>query len=544
MKNSDNMAFQPFEGIRILLIEDDEDDIWLIKHNLRDSGISPAAIHAVTRISEAKSFLASREVDVILLDLNVRDSMGSDTYLEIGEYLRNIPVIILSGVEDIEIARDAVKAGAQDYVAKRNLHVLEMAPIIRNAIERHRLFQELKESREKERQHSEFKSQFLARVSHEIRTPMNAVIGISDILLHSEELNPEQRSLVNTLSACGKYLTSLISDFLDISKIESGKMELVKTRFDFHEMLLGIAGIFVGQAEKKGVAFETLIGPEVPKWVLGDPSRLRQVIANLVSNAIKFTDAGNIKIEVSSQEVKPKQFCFLIKIMDSGCGIEKQHLDQVFREFYQVQPVFSESTRSSGLGLTITKSLIELMGGSIGCESEVGKGSTFWFDVTLELTEEGTYNLPNDFSHKRKNFGIEAGHESTQPAYRGVRALVVDDNLINLRVAARMLSILGCDVDSAIGAEEGLEYIKHRSYDVVFMDCSMPNIDGVTATRMIRQTIEPPKYFPIVALTANGYDTNRQECLDAGMNDFICKPVTIEDLKEKLGKVLQYAPLE
>ena len=359
------------------------------------------------------------------------------------------------------------------------------------------------------------KNEFLAVVSHEIRTPMNGVLGTAQ-LLQMTEMTEEQRRYVEAIQSSGETLLALINDILDLSKLDSGKVYLDARPVQLRALVKEVVELLRAQAQKKDLYLDTEIAPEVPEWLTGDAHRIKQIFTNLVGNAIKFTQHGGVRVAAHLQQNGQVLVC---QVQDSGIGIPPDRIERLFEKFSQVDSSITRRNGGTGLGLAICKKLVEGMGGVIGVESKRHQGSTFTFRIPCTPAE----------APPEKRAPAEAGVKTAA----GLRILLVEDNAVNQMLALGMLQKLGCQADLAENGEEALEKIA-AGYDLVLMDMQMPKIDGVTATRAIRQ-MQLARQPYIVALTANAMESDRQQCLAAGMNDFLAKPFKAVELQEKLG---------
>ena len=364
---------------------------------------------------------------------------------------------------------------------------------------------------------SRSKSRFLSSMSHEFRTPMNAIIGMSELLL-AERLSPKQRQYVNDIKTSSTSLAGMIDEVLDFSTIEAGMLKLAPAPYDLRELLCNLKSIFSASAEEKDIEFVLKVAEDLPSRVLGDDMRVRQILINTVGNAIKFTYRGYAELHAYAAN---GLLCFDVR--DTGIGIRKEDLDRIFWDFTQLDKEERHSS-GTGLGLPITKSLVQLMKGSISAESIYGGGSVFRIRLPLEICEEETgYREPADDTFIR---APEA------------RILVVDDNAINLNVASGLLRLRGIDCDTAFGGREAIKKIEEKKYDIVFMDHMMPEMDGLETTRLLRERGYGQDDLVIVALTANAVEGAQQVFEEAGMNDALFKPISGGSLNRVLEKWL------
>ncbi len=370
--------------------------------------------------------------------------------------------------------------------------------------------------------HSQEKSRFLSTVSHEIRTPLNGIFGVLQSL-GASDLPRHVQSDLRLMRSSGELLLAIINDTLDFSKIEAGRMDLDARPFHFRNMVEECLSLAEKPAKAKGLECTYRWETGIPEWVTGDEIRCRQICMNLLNNAVKFTEKGRISIQVSSIPTKEDFHEIRIAIQDTGIGIEANTLDRLFKPFSQADTGTSRKFGGTGLGLVISKRLAEAMGGNILVESVPGQGSVFTFKVKLQAA------VP-DSVHSI----LPAFEESTD--FKGQRALLVEDNPVNQLVARRFLERIGFEVDIARHGGIALEKLVEQEYAVIFMDCQMPVMDGYETTKRIRAEEKDPSHQLIIALTANSQSEDMQHCLEAGMDDFIPKPIHMGQLVETLKK--------
>lgn len=398
----------------------------------------------------------------------------------------------------------------------------------------------MRELKEKAENASHVKSAFLANMSHEIRTPMNAILGMTEIALRGE-LEQQQRDVVEQIKAASMTLITIINDILDFSKMESGKMEIVEADYDLMTLVQDVYHIISGKVEEKNLKLEIVIDPTMPKGLYGDEIRLKQVLINLVNNAVKFTDQGSICLNIG-YEKKEDVFLFKASVKDTGIGIKPDDLERIFNSFEQSDTFRNRKKEGSGLGLAISRQLLILMGGEIHVESVYRQGSHFYFEVPQRVTNVepcGELNL-----EKRQSRAVQTTEYENFRA-PGAKVLIVDDNLVNRKVAAGLMKPFDMQIDTAKSGEEAIEMVKQKEYDLIFMDHMMPDMDGVEATHVIRE-LEGEYYqkVPIIALTANAISGVKEMFLAEGMDDFIAKPIDFKELSEKIVHWLPFELLE
>ncbi|MEP7338178.1 MAG: ATP-binding protein, partial [Acidobacteriota bacterium] len=521
------------EQAKILLIEDNPEDTLLIRQMLTQAemiGPVPSEFELICArtLAQGLALLAQGGIDVTLLELSLPDSRWPETVSRVRALSSGITIPLLTGLDKDALAIQALQNGAQDYLAREDLaDGRTLARAIRHPLELHRLREELKsyaqkfqrmeaelcQAREAVIESSRLKPGLPANMSHEMLTPMNAVIGMAGLLLDTE-LDADQLDCAETIQSSASALLKIIKDMLDLSTIEAGKLTLEISDFDLRHVVNDALDPFTRQAADQKIELVSLVYSDVSTRLRGEAGRLRQVLINLLDNALKYTKRGEVILRVRQERETATEVLLHFAVSDTGIGIPVETQGRLFQAFIQADDSETRPYSGAGLGLAISKQLVELMGGQIGLNSEPGKGSTFWFTVRLEKALPQAQAEPTPIALPGISHSRSAPGQSfiPNPGAAIGRLLVVEDNIANQKVILRQVEKLGYRADVVINGLEALEALARRSYALVLMDCQMPEMDGLAATAEIRHREGHTRHTPIIALTANARRGEREKC--------------------------------
>ena len=521
---------------RIILVVDDEPDMQLlVRQKFRKhiaSGIY--TFHFAGNGQEALDKIKENpDTEVVMTDINMPVMTGLEFLEKVSGTQSDFKCIVASAYNDIDNIRTAMNRGAFDFITKPiDFGDLEatLEKTLR-AVDERKMAKKALIERDQAQASEKFKQQFLANMSHEIRTPMNSVIGITHLLLKSE-LTAQQHRYISMIQAASEQLMSIINDILDISKIEAGKMVFEQIPFNPSTVAHNVRNILSMKADEKQLELKVVTEPGVPEKVLGDPSRLAQIITNLAGNAIKFTDKGFVEIKLSNKSNSNDYVEIEFSITDTGIGIPADKLDSIFESFTQAENDTSRKYGGTGLGLTISRQLTELQNGKIGLESEYGKGTRFYFSIPF---------APYTESLQEPTQAMASESEDYRQALQNARLLLVEDNEFNKIVAEDTIRDFenSIQMDHASNGLEALNMVISNTYDLVLMDIQMPEMDGYEATVKIRMLESDKRHTPIMAMTANATPEEIKKCFESGMEDYISKPFIPEELFKKMAFLLQ-----
>ena len=523
---------------KVLLVDDIEQNLITLEAILSDFEIT--FMKALSG-NEALSMALEHDFALAIIDIQMPEMDGYETVKLMRQVkrTRNLPIIYVSAIykEEFHVIK-GIEAGAVDFIVKPiipeilrgkvrvflelYLYRVHLEQLVSNrTAQLEEAVKELQTEKQIAEAATRSKSLFLASMSHEIRTPLNGIIGMIS-LLKTTTLNTEQQDILSIINTSGDFLLNIVNDILDFSKIESGEVILEARNLNLYKLLEDIIKLFSFKSSEKSISLVLKIDPKVPQFIIGDQIRLKQILTNLVGNAIKFTHQGMVTLKVDLLDSSADRVNLSFAISDTGIGMTQNEIKQIFTYFRQAEISTTRKYGGSGLGLAICKNLCALMGGSIRVESTPNVGSTFFvslpFDIGEVIKEVDTSQaaLPSNFDFSR------------------LTILLAEDNLINQKVASMTLSRIGCHYEIVNNGIEAVEAFKRSKWDIILMDIQMPEMDGIEATRIIREEERKNKVVSsfVAAMTADAMPETREKCMDAGMNSFISKPFKPTDLND------------
>jgi signal transduction histidine kinase len=544
----------PGENASIMVVDDQPANIKLLEDMLKVRGYK---VRSFPRARLALAAAIQNPPDLFLLDINMPEMNGYEfcECLKANAELSAAPVIFLSALSATEDKVKAFEVGGADFISKPfqleevqarvlthlKLHRLQRTLRLQNDLLEEAVNHRTKELKDAIEQLQELnarllaanstKSEFLANMSHEIRTPLNGIIGMTNLALDTR-LTAEQSEYLEIVKLSADALLNVIGDILDFSKVEAGKMELEEIVFSPADCIEGVLKTMTFQAKEKGLELVCDIGTEVPHAVRGDPGRLRQVLLNLVGNAIKFTDEGAVGLKVVADLIEENALVLHFIVSDSGIGIAPEKLDMIFDSFNQADASTTRHYGGTGLGLTISRYLARMMSGRLWVESELGIGSRFHFTVRL-ITEKNSVSMAETLPVPFMTHHSPVGKSDFS---KSLRVLLAEDNRVNQKIAIRLLEKRGHHAVLAVNGKEALEALAQGSFDLVLMDVHMPDMDGLEATIAIREKEKSTGlHQPVVAMTALAMKGDRERCLAAGMDGYLSKPIDLKQLDAVLA---------
>ena len=509
---------------KILIIDDSESSATYLMGLLSDCNYKVMCVH---NGKDALKKARSQQFDLILLDFVMPDMNGLDVCRALKKIpsIKDVPVVFLTANHSEELLIQAFNAGAVDFVTKP-YNVSELMARVKTQLSLVESKKQLAIAKDYAESANKAKGEFLANMSHEIRTPMNGIIAVADFL-EETQLTKKQKEFTEIIKTSSENLLAIINDILDFSKIEAGQLILEDISFNLKQEIRKTLKPLALKTMDKGVILNISFEEDIPEYLVGDVLRIKQIVINLVNNAIKFTESGSIDVYVGVKLKQKNKISISFSVKDTGIGISKENLKKLFNSFTQADASSTRKYGGTGLGLAISKNLVGLMGGEISVESVLGEGSVFSFYIPFDITKKSGVKHEKEIAEVHK------------PKSKIWNILIVDDNAINRKVAQMTLKRLGHQTDMAVNGIDAYHKYLDNSYDMILMDVHMPEMDGLETTRLIRKYERQNKVanvMPIIAMTAAAMKGDRERFLESGMDDYVSKPFKVVDIELVLEK--------
>lgn len=525
---------------KIILVVDDEPDIGILLRQGFKEAIESNELEFLFAANGKEALEKAhtvKELDLLITDINMPGLDGLTLLGKIKDLNPSVKSVVISAYDDKDSIRAAMNLGAFDFITKP-MDINDLTHTINNALQDISGGEKSVHTQNNENVENPSKSRFLSTMSHEMRTPLNTILGITE-LLEETELNAEQKHYIHVLNTAGESLLDIVNDILDLSKIDAGCLTLEEIDFDIRNSIRDIMRMMAVRMGEKNIHLTVNVSPEIPRYVKGDPGRLRQVLINLIENAIKFTKSGEIKLEVQKMGIREDAFELLFCVTDTGIGIPDDKLEKIFDIFSQVDPSTARYYGGTGLGLAICKSLVKAMGGRIWVESCLDKGSSFFYTIRIKKGEKSEFSTPQDI-YEQVFVHPQAATEREERCREMsvLKVLLVDDSVHNRMVVEHHLHPFSRRIDCADNGQVAFDLFISSQYDLVFMDIQMPIMDGQSATKMIRkwESENGRKQTPIIGLTACALESEIDAIQESGCTETLTKPLRKSKLLDIINK--------